>query len=156
MGKKLSKRRRAEQVLHSLWGCPDITSKEIKSFVEMKVKQIIQNEKSNNLFKSYLKSNQTTDESNDTLKYLEFYEFCYQILSDLESLQDNVSQLLEICPEETWKQKIEDARAVDANTENNRQLEDVLEGLKDECLNNIEHERDFNEFLNELRSKVKK
>lgn len=154
MGKKLSKRRRAEPIC--LWGYSDITSKEIKSYVEMKVKEIIHNEKCNKLFKLYLQSNQTTDESNDTLKYLEFYEFCDSILSDLSSLQSNVPQLLEMCPEETWKQKIDDASAVDADAENNRQLKEVLDDLKDECLNTIEHESDFNEFLNELRSTVKK
>lgn len=153
MGKKLSKRRR-EPIC--LWGVSDITSKEIKSYVALKVNEIIHNEKSNKLFKSYLQSNQMTDESNDTLKYLEFYEFCDSILSDLKSLQQNVPQLLEICPEETWKQKINDASAVDADAENNRQLKGVLDDLKDECLNSIEHEGDFNKFLDELRSNVKK
>lgn len=151
--KKWSKLWRAEPIC--LWGCSNITNEDIKLYIQMQVRGIIHNKKSNKLFKSYIQSNQTTDES-ITLKYLEFYEFCESILSDSDSLQYYVPQLLEICPEEIWKQKIDVARAVDANVGNNLQLKEVLDELKDECLLNIEHERDFNKYLDKLRSKLKK
>lgn len=153
MGKKFSKRRRTNKSI-CLWGCSDLTLKEIESFILMKVKEIIDTEKSNILFKSYLQSTQTADES-VTLKYLEFYEISNRIQSDSTSLQDDLPQLLETCPEEIWKQKINDARAVDGNIGNNQQLKQVLNELKEECLDNIEHERDFEEFFKELRNAVK-
>lgn len=152
MGKKFSKRRSTNRSI-CLWGC-DLTLKEIQTFVQMKVKEIIDTEKSNRLFKSYLQSTETADESL-ALKYLEFYEFSNRILSESSCLQDDLPQLLETCADEIWKQKISDARAVDASIGNNQQLKQVLNELTEECLFNIEHEREFEEFFKELRRAVK-
>lgn len=119
----------------------------------MKVKEIIHFKKSNKLFREYIQSNQT---DGYTLKYLEFYEFCDRVLSDLSSPHLYLPQLLEMCPEEMWKRKINDAREVDEKSGDNEQLKDVLDDLKVECLLNIEHECEFDGFIKELVALYKK
>lgn len=163
MRKKWSKLWRTEPIY--LWGCSNITTEDIKWYIQMQAEGIIHNKKSNKLFKSYLQSIHTTDES-ITLKYLKFYEFCESILSDLRSLQYQVPQLLKICPENIWKEKIEHARAVDANAEKNQKLKEVLDELKNECFLNIkkiddaravdanaENNRQLKEVLDDLKFK---
>lgn len=130
-----------------------LTSEEIEYYAQMRVKGIIYFKKSNKLFRDYIQSNQT---NGYTLKYLEFYEFSDRILSDLNSIDLYLPQLLEMCPEEIWKKKINDVREVDEITEDNQQFKEILNELKYECLLNIEHEREFDGFIKGLVALYKK
>lgn len=127
-----------------------LSTEEIKCYAQMAVKEIIHNKKGNKLFREYIQSNQT---NGLTLKYLEFYDFSDRVLSDLSSVHLRVEQLLEMCPEEIWKKKINDARDVD---DEKQQFKEILNELRYECLLNIEHEPEYDGFIRELVALYKK
>lgn len=142
------------RVLRCFCGCTQLQYDQVSSYLMMDAKGIVSNEESKKLLKTFLKIGHLSDKSNAMI-LLECTEFCDKILADLDSHQDYMDDLLSICTYH-WEQKIE--KACDAASENevNRQLKEVLESLKEDCLRNIEADHDFERFRNELRRKIGK
>lgn len=143
------------RILRCFCGCSQLTFEQIESYAMMNVKGILQNDDSKQLFETFLKIGHRTDKSNAKI-LLECYELSNRILSDLDSHQKYLSDLIEVCPSFLWEQKINDACEADTTDEINRQLEEVLNALKKECLCNIESDHDFIRFRRELLRKIGK
>lgn len=121
----------------------------------MNVKGIINNEESKKLLKTFLQIGHRSDKSN-ALILLECYECCDRILADLDSHQQHLDDLLEVCPTFLWEQKINDACEAETPELVNQRLEQVLGALKKECMCNIESDHDFTRFRRELLRKIGK
>lgn len=143
------------RILHCFCGCSQLTFEQIETYAMMNVKGVIHNEDSNKLLKTFLKIGHRSDKSN-ALILLECYECCDRILSDLESHQEHLDDLIELCPTFLWEQKINDACEADTSDEIKRQLDVVLNDLKKECLCNLESDHDFARFRRELLRKIGK
>lgn len=143
------------RILRCFCGCSPLTYEQIESYAMMNVKGIVNNDDSNKLLKTFLKIGHRSDKSN-ALILVECYEFCERILRDLDSHQELMDDLLEVCPSFLWEQKIGDACEAKTPDEVNRQLQDVLTALKKECLGNIESDHDFTRFRRELLRKIGK
>ncbi|XP_055302608.1 uncharacterized protein LOC129568579 [Sitodiplosis mosellana] len=143
------------RILRCFCGCSQLTYEQIESYAMMNVKGVVHNEESKKLLKTFLQIGHRSDKSN-ALILLECYEKCDQILSDLDSHQDHLDDLFDVCPTFLWEQKINDACEADTPDEVNRQLEEVLNAMKKECLGNIESDHDFTRFRRELLRKIGK
>lgn len=143
------------RILRCFCGCSQLTYEQIESYAMMNVKGVVHNEESKKLLKTFLQIGHRSDKSN-ALILLECYEFCERILADLDSHQEHLDDLFEVCPTFLWEQKINDACEADTPDEVNRQLEEVLKALKKECLGNIESDHDFTRFRRELLRKIGK
>lgn len=143
------------RILRCFCGCSQLTYEQIESYAMMNVKGVVHNEESKKLLKTFLQIGHRSDKSN-ALILLECYEFCERILTDLDSHQEHLDDLFEVCPTFLWEQKINDACEADTPDEVNRQLEEVLKALKKECLGNIESDHDFTRFRRELLRKIGK
>lgn len=141
------------RILRCFCGCSELTFEQIESFAMMNVNGIVHNAESNKLLKTFLKIGHRSDKSN-ALILLEFYEFCEVVLSDLDSHEKYLDDLIEVCPTFSWEKQINEACDADATDESNRQLGAVLNALKKECLSNIESDHDFTRFRRELLRKI--
>lgn len=136
-----------------VWSQPSF--KYIESYATKNVNNIISNNESKNLLKTFLRIGHRCDKPN-ALILLQCYEKCDQILSDLDSYQDHFDNLLEVCPTYLWEQIIWNIYEIAARNIVNRQLETVLNALKKECLSNTECDHDFTRFRRNLISRKKK
>lgn len=143
------------RILRCFCGCSQLTYEQIETYAMMNVKGIVHNDESNKLLKTFLQIGHRSDKSN-ALILLECYEQCDRILGDLDSHQDYLDDLFEVCPTFLWEQKINDACEANTPDEINRQLDAVLNALKNECLCNIESDHDFTRFRRELLRKIGK
>ncbi|XP_031639873.1 uncharacterized protein LOC116351867 [Contarinia nasturtii] len=147
------------RILRCFCGCSQLTFEQIETYAMMNVKGVIHNEDSNKLLKTFLKIGHRSDKSN-ALCLLECYEKCCEccdrILLDLDSLQDYLDDLIELCPSFLWEQKISSACEADTSNKIKQQLGEVLNSLKKECLNNLEGDHDFARFRRELLRKIGK
>lgn len=143
------------RILRCFCGCSPLTYEQIESYAMMNIKGIVTNDESNKLLKTFLRIGHRSDKSN-ALILVECYEYCDRILHDLDAHQDHMDDLLEVCPSFLWEQKINDACEAATKQEVHRQLQDVLNALKKECLSNIESEHDFTRFRRELLRKIGK
>lgn len=143
------------RLLRCFCGCSQLTYEQIETYAMMNVKGIINNEGSKKLLKTFLKIGHRSDKSN-ALLLLECYECCDRILADLDSHQQHLDDLLEVCPTFLWEQKINDACEADTPELVNHHLEQVLGALKKECMCNIESDHDFTRFRRELLRKIGK
>lgn len=143
------------RILRCFCGCSQLTYEQIETYAMMNVKGVVHNDESKKLLKTFLQIGHRSDKSN-ALILLECYELCDNILADLDSHQEHLDDLFEVCPSFLWEQKINDACEADTPDEVNRQLEEVLNALKKECLCNIESDHDFTRFRRELLRKIGK
>lgn len=138
------------RVLKCFCGCSQLTYDQIESYAMMSVSGIMHNEDSRKLLRTFLSIGHLSDKSNATIQ-LECVEVCERILGDLDSYQEHLDALFEVCPSFLWEQKINDACEV-----NQEVLQEVLTALKKECLNNIECDQDWTRFRRELLRKIGK
>lgn len=143
------------RVLRCFCGCSQLTYDQIESYAMMSVSGIVHNDDSKTLLKTFLQIGHLSDKSNALIQ-LECVEICERILGNLNSHQEHLDDLLEVCPSFLWEQKINDACEAGSIDEVNHQLQEVLTALKKECLGHIECDQDFTRFRRELLRKIGK
>lgn len=142
------------RVLRCFCNCSQLTVEEIENVAVMNVSGLVNNSLGNRLFKTFVKIGHRTDKSN-ALTSIECYELCNTIIENIERYKLYIDDLMELCPDYSWEEKLNDAfDATESEAIDRLQL--VLNELKFECLRTIECHNDYDRFRRELLRKIGK
>lgn len=136
------------RVLRCFCGCSTLKFEEIEALTMMNVGGLVNNTVGKKLLHTFLAIGHRQDKSNITI-LLECYDLCERVSCDINTYEQHVDDLAEMCPSYEWEQRIVQSR--DAETQLN-----TLAELKRECLSMIECDVDFHRFRRELRRKIGK
>lgn len=125
------------QVLHCFCNYAQLNHEQIKNVLMMNVNDILTNQISNKLFKTFLKIGHRSDKTN-ALLLVKCFELINKMLNDLSSYKEYFDDLIELCLSLLWEHRLEKACDASSSEEVKTLLKKVLKALKKECLCNIE------------------
>lgn len=140
------------QILKCFCGCKNLTFDEVKRIAHMNVTNLIENENSKNLFKSFLKIGHLSDKSKAMVE-LECYELCKLLCNNpSHRTEENIDNICDVCPNYKWECDLREK--FDNWSENEEDFEKFLKTLMNQNKREIEAHSDYKRFHAELLKKL--